>query len=223
MDKNIPIKNNSKSRRGFLLDITKWISGTALLTAAANIFTSGKIKADTSSANGTDVFVGEIISFGCNFAPRGYTFCNGQLLQISQNTALFSLLGTTFGGDGRTTMGVPDLQGRVAVGVGTGPGLSNITWGEKGGVHEVTLGNTQIPNHSHSLRVDKNYPNSDNPDGKYISADSEGIAHYSSFGTDTANSNSIENSGGGDAHNNMMPYLCIYQCIAVTGAFPSRS
>lgn len=223
MENNRPIKNNSKSRRGFLLDFTKWIGGTALLSAAANIFTSGKIKADTSSVNGTDVFVGEIISFGCNFAPRGYTFCDGQLLQISQNTALFSLLGTTFGGDGQTTLGIPDLRGRVAVGVGNGPGLNNITWGERGGVHEVTLDNTQLPNHSHSLIVDKNNPNSDNPNGKYISANSEGIAQYASAGTDTANSNSIGNSGSGAAHNNMMPYLCIYQCIALTGTYPSRN
>ena len=223
MDKNLTIKNNSKSRRGFLLDFTKWMSGTALLATAANIFTSGKINADTESVNGTDVFLGEIISFGCNFAPRGYTFCNGQLLPIAQNTALFSLLGTTYGGDGRTTLGIPDLQGRVAIHAGRGPGLPEYRLGAKGGAPEVTLTNNQMPTHSHTLKISNTVGNTDNPSGTFIAANAEGLKHYSDTGPNTANSDSIGDSGGGNAHNNMMPYLCIYQCIALVGTYPSRS
>ena len=98
-------------------------------------------------------FLGQIQAFGFNFAPRGWSKCEGQLLPISQWTALFSLLGTTFGGDGRTTFGLPDLLSRSIVGMGQGPGMDNITWGERGGNYTYTLTTQQMPSHAHSVQV----------------------------------------------------------------------
>ncbi|MEX1309383.1 MAG: tail fiber protein, partial [Candidatus Sulfomarinibacteraceae bacterium] len=98
-------------------------------------------------------FIGQIQLFGFNFPPRGWAFCEGQLLAISSNTALFSLLGTTFGGDGRTTFGLPDLRGRSAVGVGNGPGLSSVSWGQRSGAENVTLNVNTLPSHTHSAAV----------------------------------------------------------------------
>ena len=114
---------NSKTRRGFLGDVIKWIGGTTLLASAANLFSSNKVKADTSSVNSTEPFIGQIIMFGGNFAPRGWAFCNGQLLSISNNTALFSILGTTYGGDGESTFALPDMRSRTPIQPGSPPGL----------------------------------------------------------------------------------------------------
>lgn len=223
MDKDLTIKNNARSRRGFIQDLTKWIGGTALLAAAANILTSNKIKADTKSINGGTPFVGEIMKFGGNFAPRGWTLCDGQLLSVSSNDALFSLLGTIYGGDGRTTFGLPDLRGRVPVHPGSGPGLATIRVGEKNGAHEVTLITNQIPSHSHALNVNAGGGNSANPAGNFISANSEGIKHHSGSSSSTADAASISNFvGGGQSHTNIQPYLAIHYCIALFGVYPSR-
>lgn len=223
MDNNLTIKNNSRSRRGFLRDLTKWVGGTAFLAAAANIFVPSKIKADTKSVNGSDPFVGEIMKFGGSFAPSGWATCEGQLIQISQNDALFSLLGTIYGGDGRTTFGLPDLRGRVPVHPGNGPGLTPISLGQKGGVENVTLTTNQLPQHSHNLNVNSGGGNSEKPGGNFIASNSEGVKHYSSSTTINANNGSISNFGGGQSHTNMQPYLGIYYCIALYGIYPSRS
>jgi len=106
---------------------------------------------DATSSRGSEPFLGEICWIGFNFAPRGWALCDGQLLSISQNDALFSLLGTTYGGDGRTTFGLPDLRGRSPIHVGQGPGLSNYQWGQKGGVETVTLTINQMPSHTHAI------------------------------------------------------------------------
>lgn len=224
MDEKLTIENNSKSRRGFLQDLATWVGGTALLAATANMFISNKLKADTSSPNGSNPFVGEIMKFGGNFAPRAWALCEGQLLAISSNDALFSLLGTTFGGDGRTTFGLPDLRGRVPVHPGNGPGLSNISWGEKGGQNTVTLTQNQMPQHNHSLNVNSGGANTANPTNSYIAANSEGIKHYSNTLSSSAiASNSVVNEGGNQSHSNMQPYLGITYCIALFGVYPSRS
>lgn len=223
MDKNLTIKNDSKSRRGFLEDIAKWIGGTALLGAAVNIFTSNKINADTSSVNGGNPFVGEIMKFGGTFAPRGWALCAGQLMAVSQNDALFSLLGTIYGGDGRTTFGLPDLRGRVPVHPGTGPGLPPIRLGEKGGATDVTLAANEIPSHSHTLNVNAGGGNTDNPGGNFISANSEGVKHYSDSTSPLSVGANIGNSGGSQSHTNMQPYLAINYCISLFGIYPSRS
>lgn len=224
MDKNLTIKNNSKSRRNFLRELTKFAGGTAFLAAAANIFIPSKIKADTKAVNGSDPFVGEIMKFGGNFAPRGWATCEGQLLSISGNDALFSLIGTIYGGNGETNFALPDLRGRVPVHPGSGPGLTPISVGEKGGAENVTLTTNQLPQHSHALYVNDGGGNSANPDGNFIASNSEGVKHYSSSASLNANSGSISNfTGGGQSHTNMQPFLGIYYCIALFGIYPSRT
>lgn len=223
MDKNLTIKNNSKSRRSFLQDISKWIGGTALLATAANILTSSKIKADSTSVNDADPFLGEIMLVGFNFAPRGWAFCDGQILPINLNQSLYSLLGTTYGGDGRTSFGLPDLRGRVSIGPDQGPGLPNYSLGQRGGSNTVTLSEAQLPQHNHALGVKPVVGNNDNPSGQYLASNSEGIKHYSNSAGAVASNGSIGNSGGSQAHNNMQPYIGIYHCIATQGLFPSRN
>ena len=226
MDKDFPEKKDSKSRRGFLQDITKWIGGTALLAATANIFTSNKIKAETNSS---DPILGQLMLVPFTFAPAGWAFCNGQLLQISQHSALFSLIGTIYGGDGEVTFGLPDLRGRVPIHVGgynnSGPGLSTYSAGQKGGVENVTLTTSQIPAHSHdaTLNVNSSGGNSDNPDGNYVASNSEGIKHYSDTSGSKANSGniSVANNGGSNSHTNIQPYLAMNYVIATVGTYPS--
>lgn len=173
----------------------------------------------------SDPYIGEIMIVGFNFAPRAWAECNGQLLPIAQNTALFSLLGTTFGGDGRTTFALPELRGRDAVHVGTGPGLSNIRWGQKGGVEDVTLNATQIPSHTHTLRAYSGNANQRNPGGHVLAAEPANVtAPYSNQAADVSmKSDAILNAGGGQSHTNMAPYLGLYHCIALQGIYPSRS
>ncbi len=159
----------------------------------------------------SDPFVGEIMLVPYNFAPRGWAFCNGQLLALSANTALFSLLGTTYGGDGRTTFGLPDLRGRYAMSSGAGPGLSPRSLGQMSGSEQVTLTAAQIPSHTHTS------PFSDGP-GTISGAHDRVV-------TDTkSNENALTGAtGGGQAHDNLSPFLVLNYCIALVGIFPSRS
>lgn len=222
MEKKLTIKNNSKSRRGFLKDLTKWIGGAAALGAAANVFTSNKVNADTNTAE--EPYLSEIMLVGFNFAPRGWAFCDGQILPINQNQSLYSLLGTTFGGDGRTSFALPDLRGRVSVHPGQGAGLPNYVLGQKGGENNVTLNVNEIPSHSHTLNVNSAEGNTHDPNGKFLASNSEGVKHYSDESSShTAHDNSIQNSAGNQGHTNMQPYLGINHCIAITGLFPSRN
>ena len=224
MDKKLAIKNDSKTRRGFLQGAAKWIGGKALLAATANVFTSNKVNADTSSINSADPFIGEIMMVGYNFAPRNWAFCSGQLLSISQNQALFSLLGTSFGGDGRTTFGLPDLQGRVPMHSGNGPGLSPRRIGQKSGSENVTLTTAQIPAHNHSTLVNSAGGTSDNPVNNYMASNSEGVKHYSStIGTGGEYGGGTANAGVFQSHNNMQPYTVVNFVIALYGTFPSRN
>ena len=223
MNNQPTIKNNSKSRRGFLQKAAKWIGGTAVLAATANVFTSNKVKADTSSVNGSDEYLGEIMMGGWNFAPRGTIECAGQLLAISSNTALFSLLGTMYGGDGRTTFGMPDLRGRVPMGSGSGPGLTPRSQGQKGGTETNTLTVAQMPAHSHNIPVSSDGGTSNNPLNNYMASNSEGIKHYSSSQGSGENGGATANSGGGQAQNNLQPYQVITFCIVTQGTFPSRN
>ena len=188
-------------------------------------------------------FIGEIRTVGFNFAPRGWALCDGQLLPIANNTALFSLLGTTYGGDGRTTFGLPDLRGRTSIGVGSGPGLSTISWGERRGSEITTLNVTHLPNHNHtvasgSLSVHNGAGNQDTIiDGSTkslaISAtvDRTPVIANNSFSSEpaTANINNAVvnsptgNTGGNQSFNNMQPSLGIYHIIALIGIYPSRN
>ncbi len=177
----------------------------------------------------SEPFIAEIRIFAGNFAPRGWAFCDGQLLPISQNTALFSLIGTTYGGDGRTTTGLPDLQGRLAMHPGRGPNLTSRRLGEKTGSSSVTLTEQQIPKHQHTLRGTSATAEGF-PDGG-IPADNKSLAKSSGgnpYQTDTTSSlvdmanQSVATAGGSQSHTNLQPYLALNYIIALAGLYPSR-
>ncbi|HEU4834974.1 MAG TPA: tail fiber protein [Pyrinomonadaceae bacterium] len=174
-----------------------------------------------------DPFVAEIRIFPFNFAPKGWAFCDGQLLPLSQNTALFSLLGTTYGGDGKSTFALPDLQGSAAMHPGQGPGLSLHDLGEIGGSETVSLLVSEIPVHAHAVgRALNDAGNSISPVNSVwaqAAAGRGGAALYiDGSPTGTVNPNSLTVTGGGLPHNNMQPYLTLNFCIALQGVFPAR-
>jgi microcystin-dependent protein len=186
------------------------------------------------SAN--DQFVAEICMFPFNFAPKGWAWCNGQIMSISQNTALFSLLGTNYGGNGKTSFGLPDLQGRVPIQQGQGQGLSLRDLGETGGEETVTLIEAEMPFHNHPVIIKTPVgaaADTDSPSNAYPATFDEGAqsdGHEALLYSDGAQSMGTVNSeistlaaGGGLLHNNMQPTLFIYYCIALQGIFPQRS
>jgi len=171
-----------------------------------------------------DPFVAEIRIFPFNFAPRGWAWCDGQLLPLSQNTALFSLLGTTYGGNGMSNFALPDLQGRAAMHPGQGPGLSLHDLGETSGSETVTLLESEIPAHSHSLRadvLDQADTNVPSPSASFAQSAS-GTLYQSATNTQLA-PDALTPAGGDQPHNNMQPYLTFYFCIALQGVFPPRT
>ncbi|GAA6137313.1 tail fiber protein [Arenicella sp. 4NH20-0111] len=176
----------------------------------------------------SEPFIAEIRIFAGNFAPRSWAFCDGQLLPISNNTALFSLIGTTYGGDGRTTTALPNLQGRSPMHPGRGPGLTSRRLGQKVGVESVTLNETQLPSHSHTLRGGTGGVTAEVPPSVSTSIDTSrnGLVAYqdntSANLVDTA-SQSISTAGGSQAHYNIQPYLTMNFIIALQGLYPSRS
>jgi len=170
----------------------------------------------------SEPFVAEIKIFAGNFAPRGYAFCDGQLLPISQNTALFSLIGTTYGGDGRTTVALPNLQGRAPMHPGNGPGLSVRRLGETGGSETATLTVAQMASHSHQLLAADVQANTGSPEGNSFAHSSGGNAYSGSSGL-VSTASTLQNAGGGQSHNNEQPYLAMNFIIALVGLYPSRS
>lgn len=170
-------------------------------------------------------FLGEIRMFAGNFAPRQWALCNGQILPISQNTALFSLLGTNYGGNGQTTFGLPNLQGRTPLHYGQGPGLSDYVLGEQGGATNVTLNLTQIPAHSHTVQGDTVAGDSGTPTagGLWTAVGRGRPAPYGPAASLAAmNPATIGATGGGQPHDNMSPYLTLTFIIAMAGIFPPR-
>lgn len=169
-----------------------------------------------------DPFIGQIQAFGFNFAPKGWALCNGQLMSISQNTALFSLLGTTYGGDGRVNFGLPDLRGRCMVGTGDGPGLSPIVQGEMSGVENVFLLMTNMPAHSHSVSVAVNTATGEESTStNYLASHAGAFSEAPSANAFLAGVNQT-NVGGNQPVNIRNPYLGINVCIALQGIYPSR-
>ena len=172
-----------------------------------------------------DPFVAEIRIFPFNFAPKGWAFCNGQLMPLSQNTALFSLLGTTYGGDGKSTFALPNLQGNAPMHWGQGPGLSLHDLGEVGGSETVTLLESEMPAHSHGLLAQSS------PLGGLASAAGATLSRPASGNLYSVNNpqpvamsaTALQPAGGGGPHNNLMPYLTLNFCIALQGVFPPRS
>jgi microcystin-dependent protein len=167
-------------------------------------------------------FVGEIRIFAASFAPAGWALCQGQLLPISQNETLFNLIGTTYGGDGQSTFALPDLQGRLPVHAGQGPGISqSYQIGEKFGVEQVTLTTQQIPQHNHMLTATQKAGTAVNPGGNLLS-NSQGPQPYLQEGPDgQLNAQAIQPAGGSQPHENMQPYLGINYIISLFGIFPS--
>jgi microcystin-dependent protein len=166
----------------------------------------------------SEPFLGEIMMVGFNFAPRGWTFCDGQLLPINQNQALYSLLGTVYGGDGRVTFAVPDLRGRMAMHRGNG-----YIQGARGGTETVTLTTAQIPAHRHVLKAQDDEGDTYRPGNNALAYD-QGDEQYSTSAPDVGmTSASIASAGGGQAHENMPPFLVVNHCIALQGLFPNRN
>lgn len=174
----------------------------------------------------SDPFVAEIRIFPFNFAPRGWAFCDGQLLPLSQNTALFSLLGTTYGGDGRSTFALPNLQGAAPLQQGQGPGLSPRDLGESSGSQAVTLLAAEIPAHAHGVMATSQAADLPNPDGNTWAqavGDVSAFPYYQTTGPNAMSPNALQLAGGSLPHNNMHPYLTLNFCIALQGVFPPRS
>ena len=169
-----------------------------------------------------DCYIGEIRLFGGTFAPRGWAHCAGALLPINGHDALFSLIGTLYGGDGRTTMGLPDLRSRIPVHQGQGQGLSFRPIGQRYGVEDVTLTLAQLPSHTHALYASQNEADTDHPSGMVLANE----AMYQDFdpaGNQDLDSQAIEPTGGNRSHDNVMPYLGMNFIIALQGLYPPRS
>ena len=206
----------STERRGFIKRMLAFAAGGAVVAAASP---------RPALADG-DPWIGEIALVPYNFPPRGWAFCDGQLLSIAQNTALFSLLGTNFGGNGQTTFALPDLRGRVPihVGGGQGPGLSPYVLGQVGGVESVTLLQSQMPAHGHPMNVSAANGVSDTPANNILAKNASGVPEYGAApGNASLAPGAIGQMGGNQPHTNVQPYLGLNYIIALEGIFPSRN
>lgn len=200
-------------RQTFSHGLTGLVSSAVLVAAAAW----------QPPAQATEAFIGQLQYFPYNFAPRSWAFCNGQLLNISDNTALFSLIGTTFGGDGRVNFQLPDMRGRFPVHPGTGPGLPTVRWGERFGTETVTLTTATIASHNHSLNGTETPGNTTSPTGNALARDGRDATYSDQAPNTSLHANSVvASSGSGQAHQNMPPYLALNCNIALQGVFPSR-
>lgn len=171
----------------------------------------------------SEPFIAEIRIFAGNFAPRSWALCNGQLLPISQNTALFSLIGTTYGGDGRSTTALPNLKGRIPMHPGRGPGLTSRRLGQRGGVEMVTLTEAQMPNHTHTLRASDLRASSGAAVGNTLAEPRDGQLYHNTSGSLVdMSTQALPNAGGSQAHNNMQPFIVMNFIIALQGLYPSR-
>lgn len=197
------------------------LSGIILATAAM-------VAGATPALAGQEEYLGEVMLVGFTFCPRGSLEASGQLLAISSNSALFSLLGTTYGGDGTTTFALPDLRGRVPVGQGTGPGLSTYTMGQTGGQESVTVTTAQMPAHSHTaqLNVSRTDATTRSPvNANFARAAGNTYEENTAPTGDKMNAGTVTNAitGGGQSHENRAPYLAMRYCIVTQGIFPSRN
>lgn len=170
-----------------------------------------------------DPYLGDIKMMATYFSPRNYAFCNGTEMEISLNTALFSLLGTMYGGDGRTSFALPDMRGRVPVHKGQGPGLSNWLQGQRAGVETVTLTESQLPAHNHTFNVSSASGVTESPAGAVIAKDAHYLQSDNVLLSGQLNDAVLAPAGGDDYHTNMAPYLGISFVIALQGTYPSRN
>lgn len=193
---------------------------TGRLLAAVGVFL-GTLQPGGVWAGGDQAFVGEIMWVPYNFAPKNWAFCNGQLLSIAQNTALFSLLGTTYGGNGTTNFALPNAQGMVLINAGQGAGLSDYVQGQTGGEAAVTLTQAEIPVHTHAIGVSTNLADQTAPGGNVLAKTALGEG-YSTSASTTMAAGALSVQGGGLPHNNMMPYTTLNCIISLAGIFPQR-
>ena len=174
----------------------------------------------------SDPFIGEIRMFAGTFAPRNWAFCDGQVMSTNDNQALFSLLGTIYGGDGRTTYGLPDMRGRIPVHQGAGPGLTLRRLGFKLGEERVTLTEDEIPSHTHAFMASTQVADNSVLNGRVLGSQDDGdmpfILNPQPVNIQAMKSDSVASSGGNQSHSNMMPYLCLNFIIALQGDYPSR-
>jgi len=168
-------------------------------------------------------FLGSLLLAPFNFAPAGWALCNGQLLKIAQYTALFELIGNTYGGDGVTTFALPDLRGRVPIAAGQGPGLQNYALGQSSGAEHATLGVNQLPSHNHAVNTVSSAATSPKPANEYLASSTSGSVYSSSHPDSKLNANAVSHVGGGQPVDVRQPYLTLNWIIALTGVFPSQS
>ncbi len=229
------ISAKENSRRNFLSKISASILGVGLVAGATNVFgaksktgfiyvkKNGDIIENYIPSGGTEAYIGSIEMVGFNFEPLGWEYCDGQLLSIAAYNSLFTLIGTTYGGNGTTNFAVPDLRGRVPIHFGQGPGLSNYTIGQTGGVENVTLTLPQIPAHTHLISSSSASGNYGTPQNYFPARNADGIASYASSSDVQLNSNSIGTGGSGIEHTNLQPYMAISFVIATEGVYPVSS
>jgi microcystin-dependent protein len=227
-------REQSSSRRGFVGRLVAAVGSVGLLGLLSGNASDAHARSRPSQGQagsgraGLEPFIGQIILFGGSFAPLGYAQCDGQLIPISQNTALFALIGTIYGGDGQTTFALPDLRGRSPIHVGQGPGLSSYALGQQGGRETETLSANQIPAHSHSgqLPVSTEEADATSPNGTVLGAQPNARGTVPNYSTGAADGNmnvSIASTGGNQAHNNVSPYQVVNYLIALEGDFPPRN
>lgn len=190
--------------------------------AAAALAVATTLSLAPQNAQAQESFIGEIRYFAGNFAPRNWAFCDGQLLSIAQNQALFSIIGTIYGGDGRTTFALPDARGRAMLHAGQGPGLSPRRLGEKAGNETNTLSVNQMPAHTHPQRAATAGADSATPQGTLMGGTGRDSIYSSAAADATMSGDAIGSTGGGQAVNNMQPFVTTNCIIALQGLYPSR-
>lgn len=223
-------------RRNFMMKSIGSIFALGLAANPGNLFAdvksktgfiyvkrNGEIIKDYIPSGGSQPFIGNIMMAGFNYAPSGWLLCNGQIIPILDNEALFQLIGTTFGGNGETNFALPDLRSRVPVHQGQGPGLSSYFMGQSGGTEAVTLTTNQIPAHNHSINASTTSGSFLSPSNNYVSQNADGIDSYSSSTTGILNTSSMGMSGGNQPHSNIQPCLAINFSIAMFGIFPLQN
>ncbi len=227
-------KKENEARRSFIRNSLAVLFGAAVLSNAEDLFSmesktgyiyvkqNGEVINDYQPMGDSEPYIGQINIFGFSFAPIGWAKCNGQILNINGNTALFSLLSNYYGGNGTTTFALPDFRGRIPVHMGQGSGLSNYIIGETTGDESIILQSSEIPSHTHSIGINSGIGTTPNPSNSYPAQNAEGIGAYADTPNLLLNSSAVGDTGSGNAHNNIQPVLSINFCIATQGLFPSR-
>lgn len=213
------VNENLSTRRNFTKKLSAAIGGIAILSGISKIFGKTITNKGGDSILDSQPFVGEMCLFPYNFAPAGWAACEGQLLAIAEYETLFNLIGTTYGGDGQSTFGLPDLRGRVAI-----HQKSNYIIGELSGTENTLIASNNMPSHNHPLNVKSGSSgNSSTPAGNFIAFDSDGLKEYSNTQNGAMNSSVVKNTGGSVPHNNLQPFLAMTYCISLFGVFPAQN